>query len=535
MERVNEYVSLAKFTFPKVTKGCVIEYSYFLTSKSIYELRDWYFQEEIPVRYSEIRVRFPDIMSFTYLFQGNEGMVAKEEKDGAIRYEGKNSSMLLTKQRFIMENAPAMKEEGFVTTMDDYKARIRFQLSEYVNNAGRITKVMTDWKGLQQELKEQPYFGQQLLKKGNNKNMLEKVLPLAAGLTSEKEKAWFFYNYLTTNLSWNGNYSVFSKSEKLNDIFSQGKANSGTLNMMLYVLLDASGIKANPVLLSTRSHGKMYEEYPILDQFNHMMVQVELDGKKLFMDATSALRPPGYPSIEALNGRGLRLDFESGEPAWIAVPAPKDGADIIVFDMKLDEAGTLAGTIIGTHKGYNAIQERQYFTNDKSGSHWKKRLTKRYPEAEILSASCGNLNELEKAFNDTIKVNIPNAAQVSGDLLYFSPLVYSEFDENVFKMKERNYPVNISYPFMEQVVLKLTLPDGYEVESLPEMVNYSLPADGGSFFFGATLKENGVVQFSARINVSKLLFSPAEYPALKEIFDLLVKKQEEMIVVKKKA
>ncbi|MCU0348323.1 MAG: DUF3857 and transglutaminase domain-containing protein [Saprospiraceae bacterium] len=534
IEKINEYYSLAKFTFPQVTEGCVIEYKYLITSKSIYELREWYFQEEIPVRYSEIRVNFPEErMSFVYLYQGNEGMVGREEKDGSMRYEGKNGSLFFSKKRFVMENVPAMKEEGYVTTMDDYRARIRFQLNEVLLAGGRLEKIMTDWKLLQKEIKEQPYLGEQLLKKGNHKKMVEQLLPLATNLATDKEKASFFYDYLTKNIKWDERYSMFTSPLKLSEIFEQGTASSGELNIMLCVLLEAAGVKANPVLLSTRSHGKMYEQYPILDQFNHLIVLAELGGKPVYMDATNPLRPMGYPSVAALNGRGLRLDFEAGEPTWVSIPAPKDGADVIVFDLKLDEEGTLSGTVTGAHKGYNAIAEREYFMANSTGAHWQKRLSERFPDAQLLDARTGNLHETTKTFYDTLQINIPNAAQVTGDYLYLPPVVYSEFDENLFKVKERNYPVDIPYPFLSQVVMNLTMPAGYVMESHPEMTDFSIPAGGGNFFFGIATKPGGVYQFSTKVNVSKQLFTPAEYPALKEMFDLLVKKQGEMIVLKK--
>jgi Domain of Unknown Function with PDB structure (DUF3857) len=535
VEKINAYFSLAKFTFPQVTEGCVIEYAYTIQAKSIYELREWFFQSEIPVVKSEIRADFPEFVDYVYLFQGNEDMLSEKDKDGNTRFSGKNGSFLIAPRRFVMENAPAMKEEAYITTMDDYRARVRFQLSDIAHAGGYVEKVMSDWPNLQKDIMASSQFGDQMLKKANYKKMAEKLLPLAAGLTSNKEKAWFFYDYLTKNIRWSESYSMYTHEKKLSEIFEQGEANSGELNMMLYVLLTESGMKASPVLLSTRGHGKMYEEYPIRDQFNHLVVAMDIEGKQVFLDASDPLRPPGYPSIPSLNGRGLKLDFATGRPTWINITPPRDGTDALTFNLRLDEEGTLTGSLTTAHKGYNAMPERRGIGTDNGSSLWQKRLVERFPEVAVMNARIGNLHEIEKPFYDTLEISIPNAAQVSGDHIYLSPIIYSEFDENLFKLKERLYPVDIPYPFVEQVTLNLTLPDGYEIESLPKLANASVPSGGGSYFFASTAKADGTVQFSASLNMSKQKFTPADYPALKTLFDVMVKKRDELIVIKKKA
>ncbi|MBK8565566.1 MAG: hypothetical protein IPN76_20025 [Saprospiraceae bacterium] len=216
------------------------------------------------------------------------------------------------------------------------------------------------------------------------------------------------------------------------------------------------------------------------------------------------------------------------------ITPPRDGTDAMAFHLSLDEEGTLTGMLTTAHKGYNAIPERRGANPDNGGSLWQKRLSKRYPEAQVLSAKSGNLRELEAMYFDTLEIRIPNAAQVSGDHIYLPPVLYSEFDENIFKLKERLYPVDIPYPFVEQVAFNLTLPDGYEIESMPLMVNKGIPSGGANYFFGATPKSDGKVQLSASLNISKQKFQPADYADLKALFDLMIQKKEELVVIRKK-
>lgn len=533
IEKLNDHVSVARFTFPQLEEGCVIEYSYFINSKTVHELRPWYFQEDIPTLWSEVRANYPTYLEYVYSFQGIENMVKTEEPNGTVRYQGKYGAFLFTPGRFVMQNAPALREEAFVTTMSDYLASIQFQLSEIRHPDGRIEKVMTTWKELQEDLQFSSSFGEQFLKKGNFKKISEAILPQVSTLPDNKTKARFIYDHLTQNLSWNGAYSVFTRQKELNEIYAAKEASSGELNMMLFMLLREAGIKAYPVLTSTRSHGRVNERYPILDHFNHMMVLAVPDANPQLMDATDPMRAPGYPSVQALNNRGLMLNFETGEPTWMDIKPPTDGADILVFNFSLDEAGTVRGKILGAHKGYNAIPERRAFAENSAGEHWKKRLQESFPDVVVEAAKTGNLQLLDKTFYDTIEVEIPNVAQVAGDFMYISPVIYSEFKENVLKLKERTYPVDLPYPFVEQLVVRLTPPAGYHVESLPEKVSFALPDGGGIFTFAAESKSDGMIQFSSKLSLSKQRYLPDEYPALKEIFDILAAKLEEQVVLKK--
>ena len=391
---------------------------------------------------------------------------------------------------------------------------------------------MNTWATMKKDLDHHGYFGEQYLKKARYKSMTDQVLPMAEGLEGATAKARFFYDHLLENVAWNGHYSMFTRSEKLEDIFALKKASSGELNLMLLVLLREAGITAYPLITSPRSNGKMYEQYPLIDQFDHTLVYAVLDGRPTFLDVTDPLRPPGYPSVEALNGRGVLIK-DSGTPKWIDINPPKDGADIFMFDLALDEAGNLAGTFGGAYKGYNAIPERRVYLEDESGQHWGERLSERFPEARFTTPRTGNLEQIDEPFFDTLDLEINSAAQMAGDFMYLSPVLFSQFLESPFKQPERLYPVDIAYPFAEQYFLTLQLPEGYVVEDLPTSARFSLPGNGGMYQFNIEEAGPDLLKVRTRLHLSKLKFFPEEYPAVKELFDLVAEKCGEQIVLKK--
>ena len=83
---------------------------------------------------------------------------------------------------------------------------------------------------------------------------------------------------------WDGSYS-FLAEERLDEMLEKGKGSSGDINLLLIALLNKVGVQAHPVLLSTRSHGKMQDVYPLVSQFNHVIALAAIDSLWIPLDA----------------------------------------------------------------------------------------------------------------------------------------------------------------------------------------------------------------------------------------------------------
>ncbi|MCB0616113.1 MAG: DUF3857 domain-containing protein, partial [Phaeodactylibacter sp.] len=330
-EQSSESWSQMKFTFPQVVEGAVIEYRYRLSSTNVLQLREWYFQHEIPTRWSELRLSIPEWYDYIFLNQGRMADISEQgHQMESIRIPAGRSAdsrgggtiqAKVNKYRLAMENVPGLKEEAYVTTMDDYLARIRFQLRSIRYSSSHLDQILSDWPTLAKELNESDYLGRQITKKKNQKALLEALEPIWAegGAESKEEKALLAYQFLNNTIEWDGHYSIFSDQD-LTDCLEKKKAGSGELNLMMLCVLHTLEIEAYPVLLSTREHGKMLELYPILSQFNHLIAMANLNGQMQLLDLGSPARPPGYPRVSALNGSGW-IASETN-PQWIQFSPP---------------------------------------------------------------------------------------------------------------------------------------------------------------------------------------------------------------------
>ena len=121
------------------------------------------------------------------------------------------------------------------------------------------------------------------------------------------------------------------------------------------------------------------------------------------------------------------------------------------------------------------------------------------------------------------------------DILYFNPMFSEAWKENPFKSADRFYPVEMPYTIDETYLLRIDIPDGYEVDELPKQIIVKLNEDGdGSFEYFLALS-NGTISMRSRIRLSRAFFLPDEYDTLREFFNLVVKKHSEQIVFKRKA
>ncbi|MEZ5040950.1 MAG: DUF3857 domain-containing protein [Saprospiraceae bacterium] len=524
----NDRWSTISFAFPNLEVGAIIEWTYELISTHVIEPRTWYFQEQIPVRYSNFRISNESRISYVSLFQGGESFPKiGTQKDKTI-YGNGETRLIYGDKEITMEHAPALEEEDFITTMDDYGAKVRFQAEYYFRRDGSRENLFTTWDAAAQNLLELPSFGEQFLRKKNFKKILEAVEPLIKEGMSKAEIMQVIYSFLVSNVTYNGT-NRFTTSESIEKAFLEKNASSGELNMMCLALLKAFEIDAFPILTSTRDHGKINKEYPLIDQFNYLLVGVELNGETILLDATDPLRPIKMPNPQVLNKPGWIVDPK--RMAWVDIIVPMC-RDIYGSELTIDEAGNIVGKLRAISNSYTALSEMHKYRSDRTGSYWKERIEGFVQEVVIDSVSFQGTAGINDKIVNEVYFKLPNGALQSGDFIYVSPVFYSNFQDNPFKLNKRAYPIDFSYPFEERYVSSIILPDGYTLEELPKEVTYTLPESIGTFQYKVSQTGNKI-QMMLLLSINKTSIPPIHYEAFKGMFDLMIAKRGEQIVLKK--
>jgi hypothetical protein len=255
---------------------------------------------------------------------------------------------------------------------------------------------------------------------------------------------------------------------------------------------------------------------------------VETAGVEQILDAGEPLRPPNLPRFETLNSEGIVL-FKKEKPVWKPIPRAIDVVNQSI-NAKISTTDNLVGTYDFSANNYSGFEARAGFFDKKNGQEWQKKLGVIFPQITLDSFATTDENQLEKPFGEKFKFTAP--LNMSGDLIYLSPILYSNFAENPFKSAFRQFPVDFGHPNRNQTLFKIELPNGYKVESKPENLAISLPNNGGKFQFQVTVEANNIT-ITSRLNILKPVFTAEEYPALRVFFDLMEQKLAEQIVLKK--
>jgi hypothetical protein len=118
-------------------------------------------------------------------------------------------------------------------------------------------------------------------------------------------------------------------------------------------------------------------------------------------------------------------------------------------------------------------------------------------------------------------------------LIYFNPILIDKLTENSFKSNDRRYPVDLVTTLGGVCVVGVAVPGGFKIESLPKSKGILLPDNSGKFLYNISSKNN-TIQLTTQFIVNKSRFTVDEYKLLKEMFDLILSKQDEQIVLRKK-
>ena len=372
-------------------------------------------------------------------------------------------------------------------------------------------------------------LGRKFLKKSNYNKVLEAAQGVYDPTDSTKEKVQKLYDWVNHNIANEGNRSIWSDKDP-NDVWKNRKGNASDINFLLLALLKEAGVNANPLLVSTRKNGAPYMEFPIIDQFDHALILVELENKqKMFVDAGNSDLTMGLTSEQALNGQGWLL--RKKDPIWIEIKPPISN-QVLSAKFDITEEGNLQGSINTIFRGHIAAAQRDAYQGDTTGKAKIAFLKKKNPDWQIESVSSDNMGKANEPLRETINCTIVNAGQVNGDLIYIKPTLKSGWEVNPFKMENRTYPVEFPYPTTDQYILSLNIPEGYKVEELPKAMNLGLPPEDVRFTYAISSDEK-TIKMVVKIQINETVFAAKDYTFLKNFFNQVAAKLDEMIVLKK--
>ncbi|WP_276165629.1 DUF3857 domain-containing protein [Zobellia alginiliquefaciens] len=540
---LSKYRNQEKFTLPNIKEGCVIEYQYKVTSPFYYSIDEIALQYDIPIKKQEISIATPEYFNFKanmkgYLSvspkrsskSGNINFTNKNRSDGngalvtSTTYSNQNIDYTVHTAEYDMVNVPALKEEPFVNDINNYRSSVKYEL-QYIKFPQQLQEnYTTTWEAVIKKIYKSDGFGLQLKSTRYFKDDLDVLI---GKTSSPAELMSAIYFHVQNQMNWNSIYGYYA-DKGVKTAYKERTGNIADINLILTAMLQEAGLEASPVLVSTRSHG--VPMFPTREGFNYVIASVDLDGQQVLLDATNKYARPNLLPTRVLNWFGKKVRKDGSSVSINLLPSQLS-EESVQMNVDLYQDGSLNGKLRHTNRYYNAYLFRNKYANSDEEDYLEK-LENRNNGMEISNYQIKNKEGVGKPVQESYEFVLDKQADVIGDKIYFSPLFHLLQTENPFKLDERKYPIDFTFPRRDKYMINISIPDAYKVISKPEDMSIAM-ADGIGSFQYKMLGEGQNLQLVVDLKLNHAVIGAEHYSYLKEFFKNLVEKQTEKVVLSK--
>jgi hypothetical protein len=573
IEALTKNTSVKKITIPNVREGSIIELKYKISSNGVSYIPDWNFQEKEPVIWSEYEASIPEYLDFLPLTQGNTPYLVNTKEEGTDNIptaytpaanSGKviatnvlelrtkvtgSSRWKVYKYKWVQKDVPSLKLEAYMTSIRDYQTRISFQLKGFYNivvtstqetrgntmvlnsefSRGLYNPINNSWDKLGEELMDTESLGGVIDKKNATKDVVATVV---GDLNTPKEKAAALYTYIGKNYTTNEGKSVLM-SQSLNDLLKSHKGTPSDLNLLFINMLRVAGVKASPMLISTRGHGRINRFYPFLDRLDKTLVHIELNEKEsIIADISGYPQPMNILPFEDLNGEGFIIK-EATSTGWATVKSSVTTRQFKVVNVALNTEGVVIGDLNYAYSGYEAVENRDKIKEIGEEKHIKFVTKSLISDGTLENYKIENPDRSsDLPLKIKAKIKSSSCANKAEDKIYLNPLACVHDMANPFKMEDRLYDIDFGEPRDAIFQITVAMPEGYKIEDMPKTARYLLGDNALKFEYLISTKDNSI-NIMTKLSIKQTIFPPEDYKELKQTYAKIVAKMGEQIVLSK--
>ncbi len=458
--------SLVKtFVMSEATVGSVLEVRYYLITPRGDIPRPWYFQQKIPVKYSELQLNPFEPLTYRIKTLPSD-FVAVARNRWVRRY-----------------NDPYPWDDPYLVNPNDHRLQIRFQLNPF-----EMLTNEQEWKDLSYALEIGTLAEEKL-------EVLEALGALAYSLTrqavTEEEKVANIVRHLQKYMTWNRIYAPgVSNSPGL--VYKSRTGNSTDINMLLFLLLESAGFDPTRVFVSTRSHGTPVDE-PFWAQFNHMIVRCLVDGQFMYLDASQSHLDYLWLPLNSANERGWEISDSTTQ--WVEVSPSTGSMTSHVLNLQLDDSATITGNVNESYLGYPELP-------------WNCNVDVSGFQLEAINPHNMTLEPRRESPVTMAFQARETTVKQQGDTLLLPLDLYDWAATLPMIAESRALPTNVGYPQEKTVQMNITLPDGWKLtNSIASKL--TLIENGMTLEVYANQPEPGRLEISWLLSVDRYDYDPS--------------------------
>lgn len=524
-EVIDKYTTAVVFTFPNVQPGSILEFKYTWKTASFGNFPAWYFQSELPVRYSELTTSIPDMLIYRTNYRTFSTPI--KNKTSAESKSLGQTGYTVNIRSYGLQNVPSLVDEPYMTSWKDNLQKATFQLSR-IEPIGGFTQSFNDtWAKVASFLCNDEDFGLQFRKKLEGEDLL---ITKAKTLKTDAERIAYLFAEVRNAMKWDGNDNWYT-NEGISKAWLKKTGNSTEINLILYRLLKQSGVSAYPMIVSTREHGRVNIAFPWLRQFDKAVVTVPVDSvSKYILDASDKYQQFNTYPQDLLNSYGVSIDRENKSYKIVEISQNQPVRKNIFINAEIKPEGKLAGIATLTDFSYHKMKAVKAFKTD-GEEKYKERLKDKDNSLKIKAFKMSDVEIDTLPLQESIDFD-QDLTAADDNYIYFSPNLFSSFKVNPFLSENRTTSIDFGYNNKYTLTGIFKLPEGYKVDALPKNLTFVMQ-DKSIVFQRIVIESDGAINVRFVIDFKKSVFTTDQYPEIKQFYKQVFEMLNEQIVLKK--
>ncbi|MGO4290466.1 DUF3857 domain-containing protein [Chitinophaga sp. RAB17] len=412
-------------------------------------------------------------------------------------------------------------DEFYRRTPSVFLASTDFELERYKGN-------MSTWKD----------FGTFVYKLNEGRDVLPdnikaKVQELTKGISSRAEKIKVLYKFMQQNNRYIsiqlgiGGWQTFEATA----VAAKGYGDCKALSNYMMALLKEAGIKSNCVLVKAGPNAHtIREDFPSF-QFNHVILCIPDAKDTTWLECTSNTMPVGYLGAFTDNRPVLLIDEKESK----LIRTPFYGMDcneqLRTVSALVDSSGNIDISAVTIHSGlqqdglHSMIHE---LSEEKQLEALRKGLD--LSSYDITGYRCKELGTVIPSIEEKIQIKGHNYATVTGKRMFLVPDILSRGGMKLDAEEARKSEIKFNYAYRDIDTVNITLPPGYQPESLPAGVTVS--GKFGTYSSTIVLKGN-TLNYIRKMEQKAGVFPATDFPELVKFYATIYRADRSRLVLVK--
>jgi hypothetical protein len=404
---------------------------------------------------------------------------------------------------------------------------LHFNLTSVKSSYGFYKSFSDTWAKVGGIIADDEDFGGQLKRKLNGEEI---IINKAKALKTDDEKIAFVFNQVKNAMKWDGADRWYTNDGTYR-AWEKKTGNSAEVNIILYHLLKQSGVKAYPMIVSTRSHGKIDRYNTSLSQFNRAVVYVPVDtAKEYILDATGKYNLYNQTPDELLNSSGLYIDKATNQYDIVFIKNSEPVRQVVILkaDILPDSKVTGTADIIGF--SYNKRNSTQRYKTD-GEKKYTDFIRDDDNNLKISSLKMNNMEVDTLPLTQSVTFSLDLAGS-DGTYIYFNPNLFAPMRTNPFLSETRATDIDFGYLDRYELNAYYKIPAGYKTEALPKSMRMVM-TDKSISFKRFIADQDGYLTVRYVIDRTKGHYGKEDYGELRMFYKQMHDMLNEQIVFKK--